>query len=239
MPEARLVAIHQPNFLPWLGFFDKIVRSDVFVLLDDVQFPKKGGTWTNRVQVAVAENPSWLTVPIVRSYHGTQLVREIRINDATPWREKLLETIRHNYVCAPFFRDVFPVLEDIVHHQTETLADYNIHGVLELVRPLGLAHREIRRSSELAAAGHGTDRLISITKAVGGSTYLCGGGASGYQEDEKFAEAGLGLVYQSFDHPTYPQGSPSFIPGLSVVDSAMNCGFEGVRSLIGRERSAN
>lgn len=235
----RLVAIHQPNFLPWLGFFDKLARCDVFVLLDDVQFPKKGGTWTNRVQVEVAGKPAWLTVPIVRSYHGTQLVREIQINDATPWREKLLETIRHNYVRAPFFHDVFPVLEEIVNYRTELLADYNMYGIRRLIQTMGLARAETRRSSELGATGHGTDLLISITKAVGGSAYLCGGGAAGYQEDAEFAEAGIGLVYQSFQHPTYPQGNPSFIPGLSVVDGVMNCGLDGTRSLVGRERSAN
>ncbi len=239
MPEARLVAIHQPNFLPWLGFFDKLARCDVFVLLDHVQFPRTGGgTWTNRVQVLVSGKPAWLTVPIVRTHHGLRTIAEMEISSGTPWRGRLLETIRRNYARAPFFRDAFPILEGIIGHATESLADYNVYGICELVRALGLPHGEMRRSSELGAAGHGTDLLISITKAVGGSAYLCGGGASGYQEDEKFAEAGVGLVYQSFQHPTYPQGNPTFVPGLSITDAIMNCGLESVRSLIGRERSA-
>ena len=85
-----LVAIHQPNFLPWLGYFDKLARADVFVLLDDAQFPKKGGTWVNRARLLVSGRPDWVTVPVDRSYHGTRTIIEMQIDDARPWRRKLI-----------------------------------------------------------------------------------------------------------------------------------------------------
>ena len=89
-----LVAIHQPNFLPWLGYFDKLARADVFVLLDDAQFPKKGGTWVNRARLLVSGRPDWVTVPVDRSYHGTRTIIEMQIDDARPWRRKLIEDAR-------------------------------------------------------------------------------------------------------------------------------------------------
>jgi hypothetical protein len=82
----RLVAIHQPNFFPWLGYFDKLARADVFILLDDAQYPKTGGTWSNRVQLLINEKPAWVTVPVVRSYHGVRQIREMRIDEQRPWR---------------------------------------------------------------------------------------------------------------------------------------------------------
>ena len=75
VPGQRLVAIHQPNFLPWLGYFDKLARADVFILLDTVQFPKKAGSWMNRARLLVGGEPSWITVPVVRSYHGLRSTR--------------------------------------------------------------------------------------------------------------------------------------------------------------------
>ena len=88
---ATLVAIHQPNFLPWLGYFDKIARADVFVMLDSVQFAKTGGTWSNRVQMLVGGQATWLTMPIVRSYHGVRTYRQMEIDEEQSWRKKLLE----------------------------------------------------------------------------------------------------------------------------------------------------
>ena len=228
-----MVAIHQPNFLPWLGFFDKIHRSDVFVILDNAQFPKTGaGTWTNRVQLIVNKEPAWVTIPIVRAYHGFRTNREMRIEESRPWRAKVLRTIEQNYRRAPHFDQVAPIVQELVGQSTENLCAYNLNairtlcGALNLVTPLLLG-------STLAAEGRATDLLVSLVKAAGGNTYLAGGGASGYQEDESFRAAGIEVVYQQFQHPIYPQfNSEVFKPGLSIIDALMNCGVEGVRRLL-------
>jgi WbqC-like protein len=235
VPERKLVAIHQPNFLPWLGFFDKIRRSDVFVVMDNAQFSKTGGTWSNRVQMIVNGEPAWITVPIVRAYHGLRTVREMRINDQQPWRDKVLRTVEHSYRRAPHFGDVYPVLGELVRHPTSELAEYNLTAIQTLCRALQLDTPLVLGSS-LQADGHATDLLISMVRAAGGNAYLAGGGASGYQEDEKFREAGLELAHQLFHHPTYPQlNTDGFKPGLSIVDALMNCGFDGVRDLLAVE----
>jgi hypothetical protein len=236
---VTLVAIHQPNFLPWLGYFDKIRRADVFIVLDDVQFQKSGATWSNRVQLLIAGTPAWVTVPIVRAYHGTRTVSEMEINDRSPWRDKLLRTIELNYHRAPQFDGVYPGLATLVGLQTKSLLEYNVHAIRSIITGLGLDPGKMIMGSELSVHTTSTDRLIGLVRAVGGDSYLVGGGAQGYQDDRLFDEAGINLVRQAFQHPTYRQPSaPQFVPGLSIVDALMNCGFEGTADLLQRGQSA-
>ena len=233
------VAIHQPNFLPWLGFFDKIARADTFVLLDSVQFPKKGGTWINRVRVLVNGSPTWLTVPVDRSYHGTRTIREMRINDDDGrWRDTALKTLRSAYGRAPFFASVHAELEPLLRDPTDDLAAYNERAIRRLCDLLGLG-TSLVRASELDGRGAATDLLVSLVRAAGGDAYLAGGGAEGYQEDEKFAANGLELIEQGFEPPPYDQGGGDHVAGLSVVDALMHVGFEGTRGLLDRAQPAS
>ena len=233
-PDGPLVAIHQPNFLPWLGWFDKLARADVLVLLDDVQFPKKGGTWINRVKLDTGSGPTWMTVPIDRAYHGTRTIAEMRLEEARPWREKLVKTLRQSYSRAQDFATVMPVVEEIVGNPEPCLAAYNESAIRSLCDRLGLDQAKLRRSSELAVDGTATERLVSIVQAVGGRGYLAGGGAQSYQQDDLFAAAGLELVSQDFEHPAYARGDTEFVSGLSVVDALMHCGFDGTAALLDR-----
>jgi hypothetical protein len=229
-----VVAIHQPNFFPWLGYFDKIARADVFVVLDSVQFPKKQGTWMNRVRILVQGVPRWITVPVDRAYHDVRSVREMRIAADTPWRERTLETLRHSYARARCFDDVWPRVEGLVLTPDDYVADFNLAVLGDLVRELGLENTKMVCASQVDAAGTSTERLVALTRAVGGTAYLCGGGAGGYQDDERFAEAGLELRYQDFVPHAYPQvGAAEFVPGLSVLDALFNVGFDGTADLLG------
>jgi hypothetical protein len=229
---SRVVAIHQPNFLPWLGYFDKLARADVFILLDSVQFPKKGGTWINRVQLLVNGAPSWATVPVVRSYSGTRSIREMRIDENTPWRERLLKTIQSAYGRAPRYEEVVGPLAELIGNRTDRLADYNVAAIRALAERLALGRTELVLASELEVDGAATDLLVELVRAVEGDSYLVGGGAEGYQEDERFEAAGLGLVRQDFEHPAYPQAADPFVPGLAVIDALMSCGFGGVAEIL-------
>lgn len=223
-----VVAIHQPNFLPWLGFFDKMARADVFVLLDSVQFSK--GSWTNRVRAMVAGEPAWLTVPIQRPHGAPVPIAEIRIDDGKPWRNKLLGSLRASYGRASAFDEVYPLVEEIVSQHPTSLADLNICGIISLAEVLGLPPAQLVRSSHLEVDGAATDLLVAIVKAVGGDAYLVGGGAAGYQEDEAFHRAGIEVVAQQFVHPVYEHPSV-FVEGLSVVDAAMCLGWRATSAL--------
>lgn len=228
-----LVAIHQPNFMPWLGYFDKLARADIFVLLDNVAVQKTGGAYTNRVEIAPHGRRQWLTVPLARNAELRQSIDAARIVETGPWRRKMCATLEQGYARAPAFAEVMPQLRQILEHAEDRLADFNIHGLQRIAALLGLDIAKMRRASALQVDGSATDRLIAIVRAVGGTAYLSGGGAGGYQEDEKFARAGVELRYQNFQHPTYPQrGASGFVAGLSVIDALMNCGAAGTRDLL-------
>jgi hypothetical protein len=157
----------------------------------------------------------------------------MRINNSTPWRDKLLRALNMSYGRAPYFRDVFPLLADLVNNPIDSLAEYNLSAIRSLTRALQLDTSELVLGSTLAVEEQATDLLIAMVKAVGGTAYLSGGGAGGYQEDDKFAAAALELIYQDFHHPVYPQcTNEEFIPGLSVIDALMNCSFEQTRALV-------
>ncbi|MCP5268576.1 MAG: WbqC family protein [Zoogloeaceae bacterium] len=224
-----LVAIHQPNFFPWLGYFDKIRRADIFIFLDDVQYPKKGGSWSNRVKVLINSEGHWLTAPVDRSFHGTRAINEMYFSGEEDWRGKVLKTLIAAYRRAPYFEEAFSILEPLIRHSDDNVAGYNVHATVTLAGAIGLSVDSFVRSSSLQVGSTATQRLIDLTRQVGGQFYLCGGGASGYQEDEAFARNGLSLVYQQFVPEPYPQyGMATFLPGLSIIDRAMNLGWMGV-----------
>jgi hypothetical protein len=219
---SGLVAIHQPNFFPWLGYFDKIRRADLFVLLDAVSYPRAGsggmGSWCNRVRLAVQGEARWVTCPLRRVSLGAPILAA-EMDDTQPWRAKLLRTLDVNYSKAPQFAACMAMLEPLIQQREGNLAAFNIRAIQAIAAHLGLSTRFVRQST-LPYSGRATELLISLVRAVDGSTYLSGDGASGYQRDELFSENGLGFVKQNF--AAQPYGEPSrFIPGLSVIDYLM------------------
>lgn len=232
--ENKIIAIHQPYFLPWLGYFSKIVRSDVFVILDNVQYPKKGGYWANRVMIVINGEAEWLSVPIIRSYSGYRNINEMKIDNSKPWREKMLKTIEQNYKNAKYFGDIYKIIENLITNETNDLTSYNLNIINNLCGVLGIDKSKMIFASGLTSSGNATDLLISIIKELNGTAYLCGGGASKYQEDEKFAVNNIDLIYQNFQHPVYKQfNTKNFLKGLSIIDPLMNIGIsETIKLLI-------
>ncbi|WP_293865700.1 WbqC family protein [uncultured Alsobacter sp.] len=220
-----IVAIHQPNFFPWLGYFDKIRQADVFVFLDDVSYPRSGsggmGSWSNRVKIAVNGEPRWITCPVRRMPLGTA-IRLAEIDDSQAWRVKFIRTLEANYRRERGFASAMDLLEPLVRSGSPQLSEFNIAVVQAIAAHLGVKATFVRQS-ELEVSGHATELLISIVKAVGGTTYLYGGGAAGYQDDALIERSGLELRAQSFAPVAY--GPPeTFIPGLSVIDYLMRDG---------------
>ena len=228
--SSTVVAIHQPNFFPWLGWFHKLAQADVFVLLDDVEFSR--GSYINRTRLLVNGQPVWKTAPVVRTGTGTQSIQHTRINDATPWRAKMLKTLENAYGRRPGFDEVYPVLRELVGNPVDTLADYNEQALAGIAGGLGLPASRFVRSSTFECTARATERLVELVTAVGGTTYLSGGGAAGYQEEKYFDDAGIELAHTGFVARPYPQRSEPFVPGLSVIDALMNVGFSETRSLL-------
>jgi hypothetical protein len=225
MSDKRVCAIHQPNFFPWLGYFDKIARCDKFVVLDDVQFPKSSkGTWSNRVMVNVQGRKHWITAPILRS-SGVWRINET-VFQVGNWRDKIIKTLRANYAKAPYFRQNSELVFELVSFGSNDLVEYNMHAIMKLCEFFGIkTEGKIVYASEFGFGSSSNELLIDLTLAAGCDTYMAGGGATGYQDLAVFRERGVGFCYQDFRHPRYEQANTEeFIPGLSVIDVLFNVG---------------
>jgi hypothetical protein len=220
-----LVAVHQPNFFPWLGYFDKIRRADAFVFLDAVAYPRAGsggmGSWVNRVRTRVQGEARWITCPLKRKPLGTPIC-EVEIDDRQPWRTKLIKTLTASYGRSTHFEPAMEIVDPLITRSEGNLAEFNMAAIKTIAAHLGLSTRFLRQS-ELPHQGNATELLVSLVKAAGGTSYLAGGGACGYQEDELFANSGLELIYQCFSPRPYGPAD-TFIPGLSVIDYLMRDG---------------
>lgn len=232
MEIGKSVAIHQPNFFPWLGYFEKIVRSDVFVFFDDVQFPKKGGSWSNRVKCLISGEPRWVTASIERKYSGFRNINEMKFREDN-WRIKMLKSLHTNYSKNSFYEETMQVVESLILNPEKNIAEYNIHAVTKILDCLDLSSLNIRRSSEFSFATLSNELLCAVTKEFGGDIYICGGGADEYHDEQVFTNSGIQIEYQNFQHPEYFQrGSESFVSGLSIIDALFNLGCSGTRKLL-------
>ena len=221
-----IVGIHQPHYLPWLRYIDKIARSDVFVLLDDAAYTKNG--WQNRNKIKCAQGWMYLTVPVLDAFRKS--IFEVRVNNQERWRGKHSTALRVNYARAPFFRRYGGYFEELYGRPWETLCDVSVH-VLELVRSLLKIDTRIVRSSTLNVPGQATERLVRICKALGATTYLTGDYAAGNHLDvHAFQEQGIEVRMQDWRCVEYRQQhmQSGFIPDLSIVDLLFN---EGERTL--------
>jgi hypothetical protein len=228
---SLVVAIHQPNFYPWLGYFDKIRQSDFFVFLDDVQVIKTGGSWFNRVMIPNRESTAgkWLTVPIQRR-PGTQLISAVEIADVTESISRFTNALRDRYSGAPFFRDTMELIHIPKDSETANLSQINANRVQMISKEIGLSRCKFVSSSDLKCALSSTSKLLEITRQLGANTYLCGGGADQYFDESLFTEAGKNVRYQQYRPVPYQQrGAPAFLPGMSIIDLLMNAGLEGAR----------
>lgn len=229
----KVVAIHQPNFFPWLGYFNKIAIADAFIFLDHVQFSKTAGTWSNRVKLLLNKTPAWATAPIDRNFNGVRNINEMYFQRNNPWRAKLVKTLELNYKKAPFFSEVMDVLEPLILNQEENISQYNIMAVKCIAEKLDIASDMFYLSSQLEHEGHSNEMLVSITQYVKGSVYICGGGADSYQDEEIFKRKHIVLKRQDFQHPQYEQfNTDTFIAGLSIVDALFNTGWEQTKMMI-------
>jgi hypothetical protein len=215
-----MVAILQPSYLPWLGYFEQIDRSDVFVFYDDVQYDKHG--WRNRNKIKTPKGWQWLTVPVYHNFG--QKIYEVKINNNIPWRRKHLKSLQANYARAPYYQTYIKFFEKVYSQHWEYLVDLNVYLIKQLCEFLGIKNTEFVHSRDLNIKGERTERLVKICQLFGADEYLTGDAAKNYLEEKKFQNANIKVIYQNYRHPVYPQLFGEFIPYLSVVDLLFNCG---------------
>jgi len=226
--KSMRVTILQPSYLPWLGFFEQMHRSDQFVLYDDVQFTRRD--WRNRNRIRVQEGSVWLTVPVIQKNKYEQSLLETKIDNSTSWKRKHLESIRCHYSKTPFFDLYFPWCEKTFNREWDFLLDLSLETIQYLKGELKI-NTPLLRSSELGESGNKSERLISICKQLGATQYLSGESARNYISEKDFSDQGIGLEYQNYQHPEYPQRYEGFVPFLSTIDLLFNCGDKSMEFL--------
>lgn len=218
----KTAAIHQPNFLPWLGYFYKMYKSDCFVLLDDVQFIRGG--LINRVKIKSQNGATWLTVPVQKKGQYRQLINKMSPQADDHWKKKVLGTLQTCYGKSPHFYTYLPIIKDIIQGEHNLIADLNTRLIKWLAAELEISTPLYRSSQFPDVSGKSSERLATICKAVGAQKYLSGFGGQKYQDEEIFESHNIQLIVYDFQHPQYPQQFGEFAPGLSAVDLLFNCG---------------
>jgi len=232
-----IVAIHQPNYFPWLGFFDKIAVADAFIFLDDVQFSKN--SYTNRVQILGDGKPKWITVPV--SYKFGNQIRSVHPG-SEGWIRSHLDKIRASYGSAPAFSETWDWVQSAFHgvSMDADIASTNRTLVEAIALHLGLECQFTAASEQALTGLVGDDRIISLVQGIDPkATYLSGSGGANYQDDSKFSAAKIPLKYSNFRHPRYEQEIADFTPGLSILDALFHLGSEKTTALLTKEPTAN
>lgn len=222
-----VVGIHQPNFMPWLGYFYKLYKSDVFIFLDDVQFQKTGANYTNRVSINMNGKSQYLTIPIKRN-SGVWNINETEFNDEK-WKKKFIGTLQASYGKTMHFKENKNFIFDLINHKASNMADYNIEIIKELAIKLNITTKLVN-SSDYKISTSSTQRLIDLIRKVNGNVYLSGSGGDNYQEHSMYNQANIKLIYNKMPSFQYEQyKSSEFINGLSIVDAIFNIGFERLK----------
>jgi hypothetical protein len=225
-----IVAAHQPHYLPWLGYLDKLAKADRFVVMDDLQYEDQN--YQNRQRLKLNDGPHWFTVPLVRGSQADRIVDK-RIDNTGygsrhHWQRRTWRTLEIHYGRAPHFAHYAQDLEVLYARRWDYLIDLQLH-VLDLAcRWLDIT-TPIVRATTLHLTGQKTDRILDFCQKTGAKIYLTGaGGSTGYLDTDKLAAAGVSTMWQRFTHPTYPQrySSCGFVSHLAFIDLLCNCGPE-------------
>lgn len=216
-----IVSINQPNYIPYIGYFHRIAKSDTFVFLDNAQFSNNNMHHWNYLKTPQGK----LRIKIPVEYEFKDHINQVRTKDELLWKQKHLKIIQTNYSRSKYFKDFFPTVQELLLSQYQNIADMNIAFIKYICKEFGFPTMLVN-ASELELHTHKEERIIDICTALKAETYLSGPGAKAYQEECHFAERGIQLCYTDYHSFEYPQLFNEFVPDLSVIDFIFNCGFD-------------
>ena len=219
--DTRTIGILQPSYLPWIGFFEQLKRSDIFVIYDDVQFEKN--SWRNRNRIKTPQGVQWLTVPVLTKGGGFQLIKDTKINNNSNWQKKHIKSITQNYNKANCFKDYSSSLFSILSEKWEYLIDLNI-ALINYINTILNIKTPIILSSSLKSKGSKTERLIKIINELQGNCFYEGASGKNYLDELLFKKNNIDLKYQHFLPESYNQLYGDFISHLSIIDLILNVG---------------
>lgn len=226
-----IASIHQPHFLPWSGYMNKLLQSDVFVWLDSVQYRKN--YFQNRTEIRTHRGErAWLTLP-VRAPFGTR-IDKVAVADAA-WRENVGQRVEQEYRRASHFRECWPPIADALAEPGDHLSAVNLRALNAILRLLGVEASRIVQIRDLPVTSDDpTGRLVEACQAVGATRYIAGCGGRKYLLLEAFERAGIEVIWQDFDAEkfVYSQSGGAFLPRLSIVDCLFNIGPAATKDLL-------
>jgi len=229
-----ICTIHQPNYLPYLGFFEKAYNSDIFVLYDSTQFKKND--WQNRNKLCSGNGWQWISLPILHDF--SQKICEVKIKDPEKNLAKNWRSIKVIYGRAPFFKEYSPVYEQIYNSKIEFIAELNLKIIRAAAGHLGLNTKFIRSTELPEINTTSTQALIDITKHVNADTYISGAEGINYLDMDLWNSTGLRIIFQKYTHPVYPQfNSSEFQPYMNILDLLFNSGPDSLNVLLGKNNS--
>jgi hypothetical protein len=218
------VAIMQPTYLPWLGFFDMMARVDLFILLDNVQFEKK--SWQQRNRIRASDGELMLTVPVKTAGRFDQLIHDVEIDRQRGFARKHIRSLEANYRKAGHASTELKSLAALIDSDEIRLGRFNGELIRHMAARLGV-HIPIIDASTLSATGRRTDLTVNQCVEVGASEFLAAGGSHEYVSQEPgFADAGISVTYHAYTPVPYRQAFPGFVPYLSAVDALLNLGTD-------------
>lgn len=220
-----ILGAHQPQYLPYLGYFDKVAASDLFVFMDLPQYKKR--EYQNRNRIKGPQGEIWLTVPVKSKGRFEQAIKDVEIDETQAWQKSHWQTLEMHLRKAPYWERYAAGLEGFYTRPYTHLSSLNIEMTLWFFGQLGIT-TPWKLESEIGTSGLSTERLVDMCRKTGATAYLSGAGGKDYMDEGRFAAEGLGLAYQHYSHPEYAQRYGAFLPYMSVVDLLMN---EGPRSL--------
>ncbi|MEW6600111.1 MAG: WbqC family protein [Nitrospirota bacterium] len=216
-----IISIQQPEYFPWLGFYDKIMKVDKVVFLDNVQFKKR--YFENRNKVRTAQGWTWITTPVMNRGFYTQKIMDVMIDNSSPWQKKITSTLRRSYGRTPFWREGGEELCELISGQHARLVDLNLAVILFFMDKLGIK-REYALASSLETMSSGSDLILEICRKVRAEAYLSGRDGRNYLKVEDFTGYGIEVLYQDFKHPEYRQLHGEFMSHMSITDLYFNHG---------------
>ena len=215
------VAIHQPDYIPWLGLFYKMYLSDVFIHLDDAQYSNEAAHNYNKIKTTQGEYR--MKFPVEQ--HLGDLINQVRPRYELKWREKHLKTLEMNYTKAKHFKEVYPGIKDVYMVDYPNVAELNIAINEYIAGQFGIKPKFIR-ASQFGIETKREEKVIDLCVAVGGTRYISGNGARVYQEESHFTDRGVELTYIDYKPIVYPQLWKEFLPCMSALDYIFNCGYD-------------
>lgn len=226
--DDKVAVVHQPDFLPYLGFFDRLLHADIYVVLETAQYVSRG--WMNRDKIKTPTGEKWFTVGVKKAPQTTR-IKDIFLFEEDSWKKNNLGLFHDNYRKAPFYHEIMPYIQKLYSVDYKMFWEFSFASIKMLIELFGI-DIEIVFSSDLNPQGKNNNMIVDIMNKLGVRTYLSGTGAADYYDSSVYEQAGIKVIWQDFKHPVYPQQFGEFIPYLSSIDLLFNCGIEKSRKIL-------